>query len=247
MKYIIFLLWVIFFHATFFFVNWLRNPSLSPVNSIPAAIILVMIFKPRLPLLKKYSFPEFSGKLEKFRNQIADLTLSRKKCSVCGLVGGISIIIETDINKNLRSKTKKNYCRSHGLQFVEKMLRNFKGKIILTEVEPLHVGSWTFYQPEDLKVHNYSEKDKKVLNNLIEEYRGKVKEGEVLWLDKTVIGDYTEIPLFKKLPEPEIITIDEGFKRLRRTFDRTQAKFKNSEFWFSEPRGEAGIYLWGEI
>lgn len=244
MKYIVFLFWVIFFDATMLLMNKYQTHPASYLNFILPAVLFTIVLKSRLPLLKKYSFPEFSSKLAKLRSQIANSTVSRKKCCTCGMAEGMRIIIETNIDKNLNSKSRKTYCRSHGLELIDKFLRTFKGIILLTEACPRQFSGWFFYRPEDLKVHNYSEEDKKILDKLIEGYRQEIGEGKLLWLNKEVIGSCVEAPLFKKLSDPEIITIDEAIKRLRRTLDQAQAKFKRSELWFSEPRGNAGIYLW---
>ena len=233
MRYILFFLWTIIFYSIFLLLNHLRRSTQPHLYFIFLAAIFTLMFKSRLPFLKKYSFPEIYNNFEKLRSRLLDSTVARKKCSICGMSEGPKIIIETGINKNLDAKSRKTYCRSHGLQLLEEFLKKFNGKIFLDEPEPKQLSGWFFYRPEDLKVHNYSEDDKKVLDRLIEGYKEKVRQGEVLWLNKEIIGSCIEEPLFKKLSEPEIITIEEAVTRLRKTLDQSHAKFKKWEFWFT--------------
>ena len=247
MRYLVYGIWVGAFYFALYHLHSWSGTQLSAVQLAIVALISPVVFKRYLPVLKNTRFPEIAALLGSFQGKLSGVGIRTRECSVCKSKSDFPIIFGYDVRKDLEPKRTKAFCRRDGMSEWKEKLEGFRGPILCAEPDmDRHSGSF-FYEPQDLKVHDYSSSDKTTVEGLLERIHGA--EQKMAWLPKDVIGVCQEPPLFKKKNvEPEEITINELVDRMSRALFQIEQTLKKGEYWITEPRGQGGIYIWdGEV
>ncbi len=171
-----------------------------------------------------------------------------KTCAVCGQEVEFSIVFCYDIDRRLIEHRRKRFCIGHGLEELGRVLGGYAGRVVIAEPVVSQRSGLFFYQPDDLVVHDYSQEDKenveKLISDMVEDPHGPVLK----WIDQDVVGDCQEKPLFKgDLQKANIMDISQMVIRLEHILKDAAAKFSKGEFWITEPRGRAGIYVMDDV
>ncbi|MDO8730891.1 MAG: hypothetical protein Q7J69_06895 [Candidatus Omnitrophota bacterium] len=244
-RYFLYAAWAgIFYLILFWFNAHVYVKPLLSVQLVLCALIFPSVFKRYLPLLRDQRFPEIGEFLRK--NLIREESFSEggKKCSACGSKTGFALILGSAVGKDLEPRKKKVLCRKEGLAEWRKWLEQFPGVVVFSEPRIKRASGSFFYEPDDLKIHEYSSSDKTAVEDLL----GRMKPGSIGWLPNETIGICQDPPLLKKKIKPEEITLEEWFSRLDRIFFEAERKLGKMEYWVTEPRGKSGIYIWdGEV
>jgi hypothetical protein len=246
-KYAIYLAWA----ALIGYIFWLVQPhSKYGAHDLKAAVMIGLFsaaaFKRFLPFLKDKQFPEISSRRDMFLSNLRGVLIKPKQCSVCHQKTNFPVVVGYKINKQLYPGITKGFCRLHGMEELQRLLEAYPGTIVFQEPGVKQDSGSFFYQPDDLKVHQYSAQDKDALEKILREYG--TATAAILWIANDIIGICQDTPLFKKSTVPESITRDELRKRLSAAIEKLEIKYKKGEYCFAEPRGAEGIYIWdGEI
>lgn len=243
-KYLIYSGWAIVFYSTFSFIAKIFG------RNIPAAVIFILalavaaLLKKYLPFLKHEEFYELAPFLEVIREHLFGFNVRPRTCEVCGLKTDFKVIIEYRAGKDLTAKKHKTLCRTHGVIELRKIVERYQIIIIFTEPDIKGKGGSFFYEPAQLKARGYLAEDRVELEKLITQFPKELTYEKVLWLAKDTVSNYPLKPLFKKKSPGEYISMDELVKRLRAYLENLETKFKKGEYWFSEPHGKSGIYIY---
>lgn len=247
MRYLIYGAWAGVFYFVLYHLHSWSGTQLSAIQLAVIALISPVVFKRYLPVLKDTKFPEVAAFLGSFQGKLSGVGIRTRECSVCKSKSDFPIIFGYDVKKDLEPKRTKVFCRRDGLNEWKQKLEGFRGPILCAEPDADRLSGSFFYEPKDLKAHDYSSTDKATVETLLARMGGS--EQTVGWLPKDVIGICQEPPLFKKKDiDPEEITVDELVDRMSRALFQSEQTFKKGEYWITEPRGQGGIYIWdGEV
>lgn len=243
-KYFLYFAWLTAFYLVLKFISRFTGRITFSISLI-IVFTAVIFLKKYLPFLKDKKFPEIISFLDWFNAKLAQKGLWSKKCAVCNLKVDFKIVIQYNIGKDLNARKQKTFCCSHGLIELRKIIERYQILIIFSEPGIKQKSSSFFYEPAQLKIHGYSDQDRREVEKLIAQFPREHTYEWALWLPREVIGDCRAEPLFKRKFPGEHISVDELIKRMRILLQKLELRFKNGEYWLTEPHGESGIYIWG--
>ncbi|MDP2922237.1 MAG: hypothetical protein Q8O30_00755 [Candidatus Omnitrophota bacterium] len=247
MKYLFYLGWATVFYILLKIIGRFTG-SVTPLISLVAAFLIPLFLKRFLPLLKDKKFTEIVSFINHINKKINGMAMRSKKCAICNTKADFRIVLEYGIDKDLNARKQKTFCRTHGLIELRKVLARYQIMIIFAEPDIKQISGSFFYEPQQLKIHGYLDADRADLEKLIAQFPREHTYEKILWFGKDTIGVCQKKPLFKKKAIGEYITVDELIKRMRSFLEKLESKFKNSEYWLTEPHGKSGIYIWdGEV